>query len=156
MGKYQKVTFLKHKFKKYWKIVVAIIIVSAALLFFPVQKAFRNYTSQLLQDKVTKLVDEKTAGQYGFEFDDLRYNVFKQQIKLTNFRFFLKDKSQLKFDSKESENQVYYLIEIQNLEIRLKDQFDFFFNDKLEINVVVVNQPNITVINNRIQKTTYH
>lgn len=152
MGKYQKVTFLKQQFKKYWKIVLAIIIVSAALLFFPVQKAFRNYTSQLLQDKVTKLVDEKTAGQYSFEFDDLRYNVFKQQIKLANFRFFLKDKSQLKFDSKESENQVYYLIEIQNLEIRLKDQFDFFFNDKLEINVVVVSQPNITVINNRIQK----
>lgn len=143
---------MKQKLKKYWKSIVAVIVISVALLFLPVQKVFHEYTGKLLRKMVTELVEKETQGNYSFDYEELRFNLFKQRIKLHNFTFFLKDSTLLRFDTTALENQVYYDVDVQSLEIQLIDQFDFFFNNKLGISTVEINRPTVSVYNNRMEK----
>ena len=143
---------MKEKIKKYWKSIVAVVVISTALLFLPVQKIFRDYTGNILRTMLTELVEKETKGKYGFDYEDLRFNIFKQRIRLNNFTFFLKDSNLLVYDTNSVTNKVFYNVSVESLEIELIDQIDFFFNNKLGISMVEINKPNVSVVNNRIKK----
>jgi hypothetical protein len=138
--------------KRYWLIGLGSLVVLIALLYLPLQRVFHDYTSKLVYATLSDMVETSTEGKYVIEYDDLRYSIFKQRIKLSNFAYYPKDTSGLLADTFADVNKYHVGIEVKTMEIIIENQLDFFMTSELRIANVKIDEPYVRVLNQRVKK----
>lgn len=144
---------MKGILKKYKRLVLLAIVVLSVLLFFPLRSLFFDYADQLLYKTLSEMVDKQTKGEYAFNYEGLRYNVFKQRFQIKEFNYFPVDSTQLKNRELTDRNGVDMAVNIELLEIHLNNQFEFFFSNTLTIDHVVVESPHVEVTMKKVKKS---
>ncbi|MGB0402882.1 MAG: hypothetical protein ACPGEG_02215 [Salibacteraceae bacterium] len=144
---------MKAILKKYKRLILTGILVLSVLLFFPLRSLFFDYADQLLYNTLSGMVNKQTKGEYSFNYEGLRYNVFKQRFQITEFNYFPIDSNKLKNRDLTDRNSVDMAVNIELLEIHLNNQFEFFFSNTLTIDHVVVESPHVEVTMKKVKKS---
>lgn len=124
-----------------------VIAAAILLLFFPVRKAFNTYTSNLVYNYLSDIVERETNGTYSIEFKSLRYRIFKQQIILENFAYHPKDTNLLLTSNNSDTTKNYFGAQVDRVEINIDDPLDLFLNDNLKIKAVKIASPKVVALN---------
>lgn len=146
-----KAFIAKHK----KRLIFALVIGISLALYVPIKQAFIRYTDKVVRQILTDLVEKQTDGMYIVEYDNLRFNIFSQKLRLYDFHLYPKDTNNLRLDTNAINNKFYYGISIPEFEMELRQEWAIFFSNELSVKQATFRNPVVKVLNQRVQKTNF-
>lgn len=101
----------------------------------------------LVQQQLAAIVKKATNGLYDIQFDQVRVNAFMGNASLTKVRLVPDTLAYQKLIAAQKAPNNLYFIHLEKLSIKNFHPFKIYFNKRLDIDLLLFDQPHITMVN---------
>ncbi len=106
-----------------------------------------RYIDRVVGNVIMEFVDEKSAGFYHIEFDEIGYVINNGRFKMTGFRFDIHPNQQKNLNLRQLPQNYLYQAEIPVLNINIADLWSVFIRKKLRVTGIEIISPAIKITN---------
>jgi hypothetical protein len=117
----------------------------AGILIIIFQQSFWSYSEGIVGRILIDIVRFETRGKYTIEYEKVRFNIWKDQLRLTNFSVIQDKDSSLSKEGKDED----FALKSSSLSLNVNSFFDVLINREIQIEGLNLVKPSLRIVRNK-------